>query len=112
MDRPSTNEISSSVSDYTCGISPEILEKLKHLDLSGRVTFSENRVVSGGSYGDVSTALYNYEERGSIRVAVKRLRFYLSDDIKLVSLLWFSVCCGGPMNILSSSRKKYMSGRN
>ena len=108
MDQAS--ELSCSVSDSSRNIAPEILGKLKHLDLSGHVAFSENRVINGGAYGDVSTAIYNHEERGLTRVAVKRLRFYLSDDIKLVSGVAEFLHCQTLTDSTSCSRKKYTCG--
>ncbi|EJD00914.1 kinase-like protein [Fomitiporia mediterranea MF3/22] len=63
---------------------PEILRELKHLDLTGQVAFHEGKVIGCGAYGDISSAACNLASRGTIKVAVKRLRFYMQEDVKLL----------------------------
>ncbi|KAL5522392.1 hypothetical protein ACEPAG_8408 [Sanghuangporus baumii] len=63
-------------------IVPEILSQLKHLDLSSLVLFKESNFIGGGGYGDVFKGRCNLPGRGKTRVAIKRLRFYLKEDIK------------------------------
>ncbi|KAL5493029.1 hypothetical protein ACEPAI_4477 [Sanghuangporus weigelae] len=63
-------------------IIPSILSELRHLDLTGHVEFAESKVVPGGGYGDICTARCNLKDRARVKVAVKRLRFYLKEDIQ------------------------------
>lgn len=99
------------------GIVPEVLVDLAHLDLSAHFTFKETQVVSGGAYGDISKGECRVQDgKKNIDVAVKRLRFFLAEDIKLVSTLLHCTVhttkliiecyCG------SYSRKKYMFGQS
>lgn len=64
-------------------VSPIILEELKHLDLSGRVTFSNN-VIGSGYWGDICKAYYDLPDGRKSAVVMKRLRFYLRDDVTAV----------------------------
>lgn len=66
-------------------VAPLILTELLHLSLAGNVTFEESKVVSGGAYGDISKGSCTIGRRGRVQVAIKRLRFYMKEDIKLVS---------------------------
>lgn len=66
-------------------VAPLILAELLHLSLADRVTFEESKVVSGGAYGDISQGSCIIGRRGRVQVAIKRLRFYMREDIKLVS---------------------------
>lgn len=66
-------------------IRPEILAALSHLDLSAHVIFKESKVVGAGTYGDVTSARCNIPRHGKKRVAIKRLRFYMAEDFKMVS---------------------------
>lgn len=67
-------------------IPPAILAELTHLDLSGKVSFKNHRVVSVGAYGDTLKGRCTLNSRRNVAVAVKRLRFYLPEDIETVSL--------------------------
>lgn len=68
-------------------VAPLILAELLHLNLADRVIFEESKVVSGGAYGDISKGSCNIAGRGRVEVAIKRLRFYMKEGIKLVSML-------------------------
>lgn len=70
-------------------VAPLILAELLHLSLADRVIFEESKVVSGGAYGDISKGSCDWTGRGKVEVAIKRLRFYMKEDIKLVSILTF-----------------------
>ena len=72
-----------SLNPLSC-IVPEILANLRHLNLTIRVVFRENKVVGVGAYGDICKASCTVEGRGKVVVAIKRLRFYLKEDIKTV----------------------------
>lgn len=66
-------------------IRPEILTVLSHLDLSAHFDdFKESKVVDAGTYGDVSSASCILPQYGKTKVAVKRLRFYIPEDISMV----------------------------
>ncbi|KAL5522444.1 hypothetical protein ACEPAG_8460 [Sanghuangporus baumii] len=58
--------------------------KLKHLDLSAYVTFNNNDVVNGGAYGDICKAHCNLPDGRRLQLFMKRLRFYLREDITLL----------------------------
>lgn len=62
-------------------------EELSHLDLTGRASINNSRVVASGSFGDISKSQYTLGDGRETTVAVKRLRFYLKEDIDLVSSL-------------------------
>ena len=68
--------------------STEITERIKHLDLSTYVEFRETKVVCAGAYGDVSKIRCTLPNLGSgkTKVAVKRLRFYMKEDIATVRI--------------------------
>ncbi|KAL5483006.1 hypothetical protein ACEPAI_8235 [Sanghuangporus weigelae] len=68
--------------DILACVSPAILSRLTHLDLSRSVIFNEKKVVAGGSYGDICTGSCTILRRGKIKVAIKRLRFWCKDDIE------------------------------
>ncbi|EJD08321.1 uncharacterized protein FOMMEDRAFT_144283 [Fomitiporia mediterranea MF3/22] len=55
-----------------------------HLNLKGQLSRKRNKSVSTGAYRDISRGKCNVEGRGKIKVAIKCLRFYLEDDIKLL----------------------------
>lgn len=75
----------SSVGDQSLRlVEPKILSALGHLNLSGYVSFEESRVVSSGTFGDISSTRCTLPQHGRIKVAIKRLRFYAADDIKTV----------------------------
>lgn len=65
----------------------EILTQLAHLGLSDRVVLSDARVYKAGTFGDVLKARCPIDGRGMVRVAIKRLRFYMNEDIKMVRIL-------------------------
>lgn len=75
-----------ALSDPLHDIHPEILAQLRHLNLSDCIFFREKNFVGGGGYGDIFRGRCNIPDRGKFKVAIKRLRFYLKEDIKLVSL--------------------------
>lgn len=64
---------------------PEILDQLKHLDLSSLILFKERHFIGCGGYGDVFKGRCNLPDRGKTKVAIKRLRFYLKEEIKTVN---------------------------
>lgn len=66
-------------------VPPEILSELAHLDLSGRLTSKKPRVVGNGAFGDVYMGRCELPSRGRIKVAIKLLRFCVSEDVKMVS---------------------------
>lgn len=68
-------------------VPPGILAELLHLNLSGRVVFKQSKVINGGAYGDICKAQCKFPDGRKLRVAVKRLRFYLNEDIKMVRYL-------------------------
>ena len=70
-------------------IAPQILEELRHLDLSTRADFKKSKVVGGGAYGDIMQYHCLVTGQGRVKVAVKRLRFYLFEEIKLVRSFCF-----------------------
>ena len=78
--------VSSDRSDESFVLLPSILARLEHLDLSAFVEFKERKVVSSGAYSDVSKHRVTLPNHGKIKVAVKRLRFYMSDDISTVNV--------------------------
>lgn len=67
-------------------VRPDILAKLKHLDVSKRLKFEPKQVVKAGSYSDILRGHCEIPVEGDVRVGVKRMRFYLDEDIKNV---WF-----------------------
>lgn len=82
---------SSSCSNLRAYVPPAILNELHHLDLSGRIALEETEIVGVGAYGDVLKSKCDLNNRGKVAVAIKRLRFYLKEDIEAVrSLLSFS----------------------
>lgn len=71
-------------------VPPAILEELKHLDLTERVRVAqaeEYTLVNGGSFGDILKSKCHIEGRGEVPIAIKRLRFYLKEDIVTVCTL-------------------------
>lgn len=75
-------EASSNPRTY---IRPELRAKLDHLDLTGRASINSSSVVASGSFGDISKSQYTLGDGREATVTVKRLRFYLKEDINLVS---------------------------
>lgn len=67
-------------------VSPSILDSLRHLDLTGHVDTQNMIVASLGAYEDISRGTLETEERGTVNVAIKRLRISLPEDLKLVSV--------------------------
>lgn len=65
-------------------VQPSILDELRHLDLSGRVSLKEAQVIGVGTYGDVLKSRCTLQTQKEVVVAVKRLRFYLKEDIEAV----------------------------
>ncbi|PAV14607.1 kinase [Pyrrhoderma noxium] len=63
-------------------VRPDILAKLKHLDVSKRLKFEPKQVVKAGSYSDILRGHCEIPVEGDVRVGVKRMRFYLDEDIK------------------------------
>lgn len=65
-----------------------VLAELRHLDLSGRVTFTRGAPMGCGAFSEVFQGRYVLEEQGEMKVAIKRLRFYMdSVDVTRVSLI-------------------------
>lgn len=85
-DRPAASSSRSGPQAY---IPSAILNELHHLDLTGRVALEEMEVVGVGAYGDVLKSKCDLENRGEVSVAVKRLRFYLKEDIEAVRYVFF-----------------------
>ncbi|KAL5495961.1 hypothetical protein ACEPAH_3193 [Sanghuangporus vaninii] len=79
----SSDEEKESDKDPLRDVSPGILAELKHLDLSDFVGFN-NDVVNGGAYGDICKAYCRFPDGRRSRVSMKRLRFYLREDITLL----------------------------
>ncbi|KAL5493022.1 hypothetical protein ACEPAI_4470 [Sanghuangporus weigelae] len=82
MDPSSVEEDSSTHSSPLGYVIPNILEELKHLDLTGRVVFEESQVIANGAYGDICRAHYKHDRQSETTVAIKRMRFYMKEDIK------------------------------
>ncbi|KAL5523312.1 hypothetical protein ACEPAF_1579 [Sanghuangporus sanghuang] len=78
-----SDEEKESDKDPLRDVSPGILAELKHLDLSDFVGFNNN-VVNGGAYGDICKAYCRFPDGRRSRVSMKRLRFYLREDITLL----------------------------
>lgn len=85
MNPPSGHGGQEASSNPRTYIRPALLEELSHLDLTGRVFINNSRVVASGSFGDISKSQCALADGRQITVAVKRLRFYLKEDIDLVS---------------------------
>lgn len=68
-------------------IRAELRTEFDHLDLTARVSISDAKVIGAGAFGDISKASCTLLDGRDIMVAVKRLRFYLREDIDLVSPL-------------------------
>ncbi|KAL5480710.1 hypothetical protein ACEPAI_9650 [Sanghuangporus weigelae] len=62
-------------------LKPRVLNWLSHLDLSSSVLFKEEDFVSGGGYGDVFKGHITLTDQTKVKVAIKRLRFYMREDI-------------------------------
>lgn len=75
-------EASSNPRTY---IRPALHEELNHLDLTGRASINNSRVVASGAFGDISKSHCTLADGREITVAAKRLRFYLKEDIDVVS---------------------------
>lgn len=73
-------------------IRPDILAQMRHLDLSSYILFKERNFVSGGGYGDIFKGRCKFPERGRTKVAIKRLRFYLKEEIKTACSTSFIRC--------------------
>lgn len=72
----------NSSSNPLRSVRPDILARLKHLDVSKRLSFDPNRVASCGSYSDVLRGDCEIAVQGHVKVGVKRMRFHLQEDIK------------------------------
>ena len=82
----STSETHPSVNSNPLDVlKPRVLDWLSHLDLSSRVLFKEEDFVSGGGYGDVFRGHIVLSDNKRVKVAIKRLRFYMREDILSVS---------------------------
>lgn len=84
MNSASGQEANSSPRSF---IRPELRAELSRLDLTGRASINNARVVASGSFGDISQSQCTFSDGRQITVAVKRLRFYLKEDVDLVSSL-------------------------
>lgn len=82
MNPASGQEANSNPRNY---IRPELRAGLSRLDLTGRASINNSRVVASGSFGDISKSQCTFSDGRQITVAVKRLRFYLKEDVDLVS---------------------------
>ena len=76
----------NSLSNPLRSVRPDILARLKHLDVSKRLSFDPNRVASCGSYSDVLRGDCEIAVQGHVKVGVKRMRFHLQEDIKNVCI--------------------------
>lgn len=82
---PQSDSDSSVVEDQPLRlVEPAILSVLSHLDLSEHISFEETKIISSGTFGDISRSRCTLPQHGKVRVAIKRLRFYAADDIKTV----------------------------
>ena len=86
-------------------ISPEILSKMAHLDLSRSVIFDEKRVIRAGAYGDVCIGFCTTERRGKVKVAIKRLRFWCREDVKDVRK-FTALCPFAPLTPVPALHKR------
>lgn len=66
-------------------IPPTLLAELNHLDLTGKVSINNRRVVASGTFGDISKSRHTLDDGTVITVAVKCLRFHTKEEINLVS---------------------------
>ncbi|OCB88527.1 kinase-like protein [Sanghuangporus baumii] len=62
-------------------LKPRVLNWLSHLDISSSVLYKEEDFVSGGGYGDVFKGHITLSDQTKVKVAIKRLRFYMREDI-------------------------------
>ncbi|KAL5522416.1 hypothetical protein ACEPAG_8432 [Sanghuangporus baumii] len=73
--------LSNSNPLHVLKVKPRVLNWLSHLDLSSSVLFKEEDFVSGGGYGDVFKGHITLSDQTKVKVAIKRLRFYMREDI-------------------------------
>ncbi|PAV14643.1 WD40 domain containing protein [Pyrrhoderma noxium] len=73
------------MSNHSVYISPIILDQLRHLEMSDSFDMSKSTFVAGGGFSDVYKAEHHFPGRPTSRaIAIKKLRFYLKEDITML----------------------------
>lgn len=64
------------------------LSEIRHLDLTGLVSYEDKRPIGWGAFGDISTGTCSIPGRGTVKVAIKRIRLRGSIDTKAYKVLY------------------------
>ena len=60
-------------------LSVSVLSRIQHLDLTDKVTHKDTDIAGHGGYSEVFKGRCRVDDGNEVRVAIKRLRFYLKD---------------------------------
>ena len=75
------------MSNHFVYISPNVLERLSHIKMPDSFDMSKSTFVAGGGFSDVYKAEHHFPGRPtSCAIAIKKLRFYLREDITTVRI--------------------------
>ena len=90
-DPPSKTHFSNPIKQHTMSNNPlfsislNILNQLKHLKISEPINISKSKFIAGGGFSDVFKTNHVFPDSPTKRaIAIKRLRFYMKEDIVMV----------------------------
>lgn len=88
---PSKTHFSNPIKQHTMSNNPlfsislNILNQLKHLKISEPINISKSKFIAGGGFSDVFKTNHVFPDSPTKRaIAIKRLRFYMKEDIVMV----------------------------